>query len=527
MQDDPEGFEKNLLESQRKLERGEEVAVDATTGLYLMRNSKYHDLIVGETGTINMKALSENVVLDDEHVERLKSHIMNFQPPGREEKLLTPRTTPGYVKEVQDIKTGGVRWVFEDWHAEECGIKSICIDEQGRAMPDPDEAKEDNKKGTRRQQPQTQENNQASLTEVSRKLSRVLEMEEEKRVDAMLAASAPIINNHEKTESTEVVPLNKSVLTPAVYKDDIAIIEEEFAIPDFSLSFENAPIEIEEGIDEVDEILVEKSSVNELDILSENLVKPIEKKLPDEKHISDAMLEADDKIAEEEKISSDNENILDDEDKNIQLNVEDEITPWRDDDFNEEEENLQQANKSDSEFFEYEGMDEFLRITATHNRFVEKVFSEVFSKKGVGNIFIDFLENEIMIEKNYFATCVRDICESDTRKKFELDFLTKDSVNIFDGNKLNELVVAMNNNDYFLKYGRGYSRVIFNLLFEIEDVEGVYVSGWYLKMKLTAHDTIAEFIKSFSRGTSITIIASTPREIEAKIKILKNVKRTY
>ncbi|MDP3443642.1 MAG: hypothetical protein Q8T08_12355, partial [Ignavibacteria bacterium] len=80
---------------------------------------------------------------------------------------------------------------------------------------------------------------------------------------------------------------------------------------------------------------------------------------------------------------------------------------------------------------------------------------------------------------------------------------------------------------YFLAYGRGQSRVIFNILFELEEIEGVYLCGWYLKMKLTAHDSIAEFIKSNSRGTSISIIAATPKEISARVKMLKSVKRTY
>ena len=439
LQNDPEGFGKNLLKNQAKLERGEEVAVDAATALYLMRNSKHHDLIVGETGTINMKTLSENVVFDEDHIKKLQDHLMNFQPPDRIGSVVTPRTSPGYVKEIQDVKGGGIRWVFEEWHAEECGIKSVCFDQYGRAMPDPDEISEDSKKNSRRKEPQSQENQQGKQADINYKLTRLLEMQEEKRVDAMLAAG-------EKEGALENVPDGeikspiKSALTPHEYKDDIASIEEELAIPDFSLSFEDS--------------LVETETRNE------------------------ASAEHD-------------------------------------------------VEKFQEEFFEYEDMDRFLKTTATYQDFTEKVFESVFSKNGVGHIFIDFVEKEIFVEKNYFAGCIRDIFAVEERKKFELDFLTKDSVQIYDGNKMTELILKMNDNNFFLTYGRGKNRVIFNVLFELEDVNGVFVSGWYVKMKLTAHETIADFIKSNARGTSILTIASTPKEISARLKMLQNVKRTY
>lgn len=467
LQNDPEGFGKNLLENQAKLERGEEVAVDAATALYLMRNSKHHDLIVGETGTINMKTLSDNVLFDEDHIKKLQDHLMNFQPPERIGSVVTPHTLPGYVDRVQDVKGGGFRWVFKDWHAEECGIKSVCYDQYGRAMPDPDEAPEDNKKNSRRQQPKSQENQQDQQTDINRKLTRLLEMEEEKRVDVMLADSTQSFAT-EKKENSETDSAPQSVLKPHEYKDDIESIEDELAIPDFSLSFEDEPLETQTH----DEVL------------------------------SNPEVE---KIQEESLPVNDTCN---------------------DEDYEEGEEGEYSEN-SQGEFFEYEDMERFLKTTATYQDFSEKVFRSVFSKNGVGHIFIDFLEKEIFVEKNYFARCINALITVDERKKFELDFLTKESVEIFDGMKMNELLLAMNANNYFLTYGRGQSRVIFNVLFELEDVEGVYLCGWYLKMKLTAHDSIADFIKSYSRGTSISIIASTPKEISARLKMLKNVKRTY
>jgi len=365
LQNDPEGFGKNLLKNQAKLESGEEVAVDAATALYLMRNSKHHDLIVGETGTINMKTLSENVVFDEDHIKKLQDHLMNFQPPDRIGSVVTPRTSPGYVKEIQDVKGGGIRWVFEEWHAEECGIKSVCFDQYGRAMPDPDEVSEDNKRNSRRQQPQSQENQQSQQTDISRKLTLLLEMQEEKRVDAMLAAG-------EKEGALENVPDGeikspiKGALTPHEYKEDAELIEEELAIPDFSLSFEDSLVETETRNEASAEHDVEKFQ-------EESLLK---------------------------------------------------IDAWKDANYIEEEEGEELENPLE-EFFEYKSMDHFLKTTATFQDFSEKVFESVFSKNGVGHIFIDFVEKEIFGEKNYFACCIRDILAVEERKKFELDFLTK------------------------------------------------------------------------------------------------------
>lgn len=467
LRDDPEGFGKNLLKNQEKLERGEEVAVDAATALYLMRNSKHHDLIVGETGTINMKTLSNNVVFDEDHIKKLQDHLMNFQPPQKAGSVVTPRTPPGYVKEIQDVKGGGIRWVFEDWHAEECGIKSVCYDRCGRAMPDPDEVSEDNKKNSRRQQPQLQDNQQGQQIDMNRKLTRLIEMQEESRVDVMLAVGGKVSALENALEDEIKSPI-KSALTPHEFKDDIASIEEELAIPDFSLSFKDSLVETETNEEVSLELDVEKFQ---------------EELLPK----NDA---------------------------------------WKDANYIEDEEGEELENPQE-EFFEYEDMDRFLKTIATCQDFTEKVFASVFSKKGVGSIFIDFVEKEIFVEKNYFSRCINEIIDTQERKKFELDFLTKESVEIYDGNKMNELFLAMNDNDYFLTYGRGQSRVIFNVLFELEEIEGVYLCGWYLKMKLTAHEAIADFIKSYSRGTSISIIASTPKEISARLKMLKGVKRTY
>lgn len=334
-------------------------------------------------------------------------------------------------------------------------------------MPDPDEVSEDNKRNSRRQQPQSQENQQSQQTDISRKLMRLLEMQEENRVDVMLAAGANEIASDITLDDTKKSPL-ESALKPHEFKDDIASIEEELAIPDFSLSFEDSLVETE----------TRNEVSTELDV---------------------------EKLQEESSLKND---------------------AWKDEYFMEDEEGEDLENPQD-EFFEYEDMDRFLKTTATYQDFAEKVFESVFSKKGVGSIFIDFVEKEIFVEKNYFARCITDLIVDKERKKFELNFLTKESIEIYDGNKMNELCLAMNYNNYFLTYGRGQSRVIFNVLVELEEIDGVYLCGWYLKMKLTTHETIADFIKSYSRGTSILIIASTPKEISARLKMLKGVKRTY
>lgn len=232
LRDDPQNFLKKLEHKKQQLANGESVGVNAAEAFYLIRNNAHKDLIVGEDGTINMKDLHNNFVVNDENVEELKNKILNFQPAGRD-KNAKPKVMqiPGYVKEVQQIKDGATRWVFEEWHAKECGIKTLCWDRFGRAMLDPDEVKEDPKNKSGKKDSTKGSWSSDELTDLSKKMSRVLEMEEERRVDIMLSGDEQ--NKNELEENEIKKPKKISALKPAVLKDEIEELEKEFVAPDF------------------------------------------------------------------------------------------------------------------------------------------------------------------------------------------------------------------------------------------------------------------------------------------------------
>lgn len=374
LKSDPENFMRKLEQKKQQLAKGESVGVNAAEAFYLIRNSAHKDLIVGEDGTINMKDLNNsNYVVSDESVEELKNKILNFQPAGRD-KNAKPKVMqiPGYVKEVQQIKDGATRWVFEDWHAKECGIKTLCWDRFGRAMLDLDEIKEDQKNKSGKKDSGKGSRNSDELTDLSKKMSRVLEMEEERRADAMLSTD-------------------------------------------------------------------------------------------------------------------------------------------------------EQGSTSKS-FFEYHNKERFLTHTAMQNNFIDSVLRSVFSEQGAKDIFVRFSEKEIFIEKNYFARCVRDLFFENERRQFDLDFMTN-SIAIYDGNKINEILQLMNANEYFIRVGQGAKRMLFNMLFSSEDIDRDYYAGWYIKMELGAHNAIMEFLNH--NGINVEIVASETREIARRVKILGNVKKSY
>lgn len=115
MDADKEKFMQEVRNKKTKMENGEEISVDAAQAFALIRNSKYNDLIVSENGKINMKK-----ILTDEELEIMKNKIQNFKVDPNAKRV--EFKVPGYVQKVEDIKDGGVRWVFTKEHAEWCGI---------------------------------------------------------------------------------------------------------------------------------------------------------------------------------------------------------------------------------------------------------------------------------------------------------------------------------------------------------------------------------------------------------------------
>ncbi|MDD5716881.1 MAG: hypothetical protein PHW64_03685 [Sulfuricurvum sp.] len=92
------------------MDAGEEIKVDAAHALFLIRNSKQHKALIDENGKINIKNFS---IVDEKNIHELEEHIMYFKMPGQE-NATTEIPIPGYVREVENLKDGAVRWVFHD-----------------------------------------------------------------------------------------------------------------------------------------------------------------------------------------------------------------------------------------------------------------------------------------------------------------------------------------------------------------------------------------------------------------------------
>lgn len=160
------------------------------------------------------------------------------------------------------------------------------------------------------------------------------------------------------------------------------------------------------------------------------------------------------------------------------------------------------------------------------NNFIDSVLRSVFSDLGVKDIFVQFSEKEVFVEKNYFARCVRDLFFEKERRQFEFDFLKNGTEEIFDGYKINDILAAMSQEKkLLLSYGKGFGKMIFNMLLSSEDLDGDYYSGWFIKMELGVHNSIMEFLNH--NGINVEIIASESNEITRRSKILSNVKKSY
>ena len=175
---------------------------------------------------------------------------------------------------------------------------------------------------------------------------------------------------------------------------------------------------------------------------------------------------------------------------------------------------------------EYGDFARFVAVQAADEFFVEMVLKNVFSEKGKGNIFIDFENSIVLVEKNYFAKTSRELLEDDDHDKFDRDFFSKGAIGIFDGVKIAELVGSMNFKNYFIGTGKENSKVVYNHLLESTDVEGVCFSGWFLKIAIDNHFA-SDFISENMRGANVNIIASEKTDVDKISKQYKNVKLFY
>lgn len=443
---DPSGFVKKAIDLKEKLTKGEEISVDAVQAFYLIRNVEHHNLIVGETGTINFKTLEESATFDDDKMVELQQRIIEFEKDDANNRVYFQ--IPEYVQEVLPLKDGGVRWVFKEEHANWCGIKSQCFDKYDRAMPDPDVVL-DVDKNKNRERPKENSGQNDQTKDLSRKLTRMIEMEEERRVDEMLRNKKV-----ENTESSDQEHIQSSILVSSEYLDEVEELASEFQIPDFESSFD----------DEEQSLEVETEScagIDNFDALSEDNLK---------------------------------------------------------------EDNLKEDNLK---LINYNNMEEFCMLLAHERKYLVSIFAELFSNKPDGNIFIDFDDSKILIEKNYFVKHLRNFIEKDSVNSFNKDLLAKGAIDIFDGNKVNSIINAIDVDSKFDRFGRGNSQALWNMLFKVVDVDDIFFSGWFIKFHIDSFDGVENFIAKFARGSSVEIISALPKEIKHQIKLIKNVKVFY
>jgi hypothetical protein len=219
---DPEKFHANVARLQKKLENGEEVPVDAATAFYLMRNIQHHDLIVGETGTINMNVLDAGSVLvvDENKIEEMSRKIMEFKTDDQVHFSKRKRL-PEYIRESIPLSCGGVHWVFHDWHAQECGMPGLWFDKHGRPMPDPEQAIEEKKSKDKKQKGSSQNKDFGAIGNIASELSRISEIVTDLRGEQILKSD---IMGDEKNDT--LTQKQNSV-------DEIKILETKHPLPDF------------------------------------------------------------------------------------------------------------------------------------------------------------------------------------------------------------------------------------------------------------------------------------------------------
>lgn len=256
MREHPEKFLQTIEQKRRHMARGEDVGVNAAQAFAIIRTSKHNGLIMREDGILNMRVLEgANSIIDEEQIIEDRHWIMTHQIDGSSEKEnpngLVP---PDYVEKVENLKDGAVRWVYKKWYADECGVVTLFRDRHGRIMPDPDAPKDDGKgNGHGGKNNDSQRVNDA-MTDISKKHSLLLEMEEEARVDVMLASSGiePKKTASKKSDRSLTQPVEKtvaqknvekearlaSVLIPTKYIDEVQQLEKEHVIPDFFALFE-------------------------------------------------------------------------------------------------------------------------------------------------------------------------------------------------------------------------------------------------------------------------------------------------
>ena len=456
LQANPDKFLLSVEEKKQRMERGEEIAVDAMEAFTLIRNSKHHNLIVGEDGKINFRKIKTA-----EEMEAIANKIINYDKDG---KKINEFVAPGYVQRIEDLKCGGVRWVFTQAHAEHCGIASTCYDKNNRTMPDPDAPKDKDSKP---------KNKKESL--------------------AIKAA------NEAKNESRKTNELLKDI----ALKRDLE---------------NNKRQVVESSIDGTDEIA---QSITRLDF-----EKIMELKKENE-NLESLKADAEETFSEELQ-APDFFDVLDIEKDEEKINSAEEMEVYLPQEVETEDddlvENIEQTNYEEK--IDYENI-EMLSSYFLHHKFLfNSLIIKIFSKNPDGKIFLDFTSSFAYVEKNYFIEALKSFLTIDTQLKFDQDFLVKDTVAIFDGNIINDLIRKIDSTKVFegLSSQRNGYLYLWNLLLESEDVAGVCFCGWFLKINFHKVDNIRDFLDRYARGADVKIIADKPHEVKRKEKTIKNLR---
>jgi hypothetical protein len=466
--EEPDIFLKDVEELKRKLQRGEKIKVNAGEALYMMRNAKYHNLIIGEDGTINFKQIEKDasdidVISADDIFE--KRMIKNKNKIADESQ----NSLPYYVEKIEAITDGGCRWIYHDWHSQACGISSVCFDKYGRSIPDPEKAIEPQKNSPRQNQTSQNKNNGSQdslIVEIAKQVSKVKDMVQEDRVDRMLN------NSSIKSESKS---LDNNI--EEVFIDDVEQLEKEFVIPDFKKTVQAKK---------------EQSVIEFFD---------------DKENITDDELEEvkETITTEEVEESSDSE-------------LAEEVEEYNDDD-QDEKEGLEE--EIDVYEMAYEDYATFISFEAAQEKFVEHVLGAVLSEGGIGSVYVDYASKKLIIEKNYFGKTISSLMLADHQKMFERDFEPPKMDRIFDGNKIDELLDSMASVcNIFDTHGKAKNKRVFNLLIEFLDINELYLSAWFIRISFDAHTACNEFLNAGFRLQEVQVISDEKREIDKRVRLL-------
>jgi len=296
--------------------------------------------------------------------------------------------------------------------------------------------------------------------------------------------------------------------------DDAQILEQEITIPNFDQLLEQEVKNVEEknksklNIDEneinfetekVEEVKVEKSDLNPVEKDDEISIPNFEQILNQEAENKLNIVEnknnfeVENEIEKVEKIKAE-KSVLNPVEKDEEISI-----PNFEQILNQEAENklniVENQNTIDFENINYFSAEMFRPYADRNPYFFQAILKKLFSKNAANFLFLDFEKRNIYIEKNYFAKTVKTFFDYNGKIKFDQDFVKEDCADIYDGNKINDLIRDVSTEKTSEAFGsRNGMKFLYNLLLESQDVADLCISGWFLKFKF---ENIVEKSKKF------------------------------